>query len=322
MEDAVICMPYFPTRCQSLFAVLDGHNGKECSERASKHWPQLFAQDLGANEDQQSICTALHNSIITFDKQFLQQTDIYTDAGSTLVSVFYNDGVLYCANVGDSRAVLCRKDGLALNLSVDHKADRPDEQERMESVGGFVRRGRALGVLSVSRALGNNDLKQQVEGAVIASPEIQTVQLEQDDEFILIACDGLYDVMSSQESVDFIRNTMSRLDKSISSLHKRLQVACTALVNHAITVRFSTDNISIILVGFHNGSDAEQMPFSSQKQHQQNKTNDDGGGLVLSREASFPIAKNALPPVVKVALLPVVAFFLVFLGVFAGKSIH
>ena len=137
MEDAVIIRPNFPNTRQSLFAVLDGHGGAECSASAREQWPGMFSRILNSRTDQMSIKQALHTSLLQFDAQFLENS--YSDAGSTAVCVFYNQGVLYCANIGDSRAVLSRKNGRALDLSDDHKADRPDELLRIEKAGGFVR---------------------------------------------------------------------------------------------------------------------------------------------------------------------------------------
>jgi len=127
-----------------------------------------------------------------------------------------------------------------------------------EKAGGYVRNRRALGTLAVSRALGDGDLKRQVIGAIIADPEIQTVKLMQGDEFILIACDGLYDVMSSQEAVTFVRQHLFETSPKHFTLQKRMQTVCRALVNHAINVRFSSDNVSIVLVCFEHSSSGSQ----------------------------------------------------------------
>lgn len=65
---------------------------------------------------------------------------------------------MYCANVGDARAILCRN-GKAIDLSVDHKAKRPDEQKRITNQGGYIVYGRVLGRLAISRAFGDFDCK-------------------------------------------------------------------------------------------------------------------------------------------------------------------
>jgi len=65
---------------------------------------------------------------------------------------------LYCANVGDARGILCRN-GSPIDLSVDHKAKRPDEQERIKKQGGYIVYGRVLGRLAISRSFGDFDCK-------------------------------------------------------------------------------------------------------------------------------------------------------------------
>lgn len=78
--------------------------------------------------------------------------------GSTAVVVLLVGNKIYSANVGDARAIMCR-DGQAIDLSVDHKAKRPDEQERIKSQGGYIVYGRVLGRLAISRAFGDYDCK-------------------------------------------------------------------------------------------------------------------------------------------------------------------
>merc|ERR1712004_455450 len=111
-------------------------------------------------------------------------------------------GWIWCANLGDSRAVLSR-DGRALALSLDHKPDRDDEAERIESAGGFVSFRRVLGRLAVSRAFGDAEYKTGKGGSeplVIAKPEIRVEKVTANDEFLLLGCDGLFDVFGSQEA--------------------------------------------------------------------------------------------------------------------------
>ena len=84
--------------------------------------------------------------------------------GATAVVVLIIDNILICANVGDARAVLCRN-GKAIDLSIDHKASRPDEQERIKKQGGYIVFGRVLGRLAVTRAFGDFDCKN-IEVAV------------------------------------------------------------------------------------------------------------------------------------------------------------
>jgi serine/threonine protein phosphatase PrpC len=138
--------------------------------------------------------------------------------------------MLFCANVGDSRSVLCR-DGQAIALSRDHKPHDPDEKKRIEGVGGSVhpvmRERPAVccfkaakvpygadrlwpGGFSVSRALGDIDYKDlrrgkvKVVGTLIARPDVSVTSLTPYDRFAIVASDGLWDVMTSQEACDFV----------------------------------------------------------------------------------------------------------------------
>lgn len=95
--------------------------------------------------------------------------------------------ILYTANVGDARAVLCR-DGKALRLSYDHKASDANERKRINDAGGLVVGNRVNGVLAVTRALGDSYLKPFVTG----HPFTTETQIQPDtDEFLILACDGV-----------------------------------------------------------------------------------------------------------------------------------
>ncbi|EKX31539.1 hypothetical protein GUITHDRAFT_83052 [Guillardia theta CCMP2712] len=101
------------------------------------------------------------------------------------------------ANVGDSRGVLCQ-DGRAVPMSDDHKPNRPDERRRIELAGGMVVTvgvARVGGILAVSRAIGDSPLKQFVP----ATPEYKVIRRDPSQKFIILATDGLWDVVSNQE---------------------------------------------------------------------------------------------------------------------------
>ncbi|KAJ5218671.1 uncharacterized protein N7498_000770 [Penicillium cinerascens] len=139
--------------------------------------------------------------------------------------------VLYTANVGDARIVLCRN-GKALRLSYDHKGSDENEGKRISNAGGLILNNRVNGVLAVTRALGDAYLKDLVTGHPYTT---ETVIQPDADEFIILACDGLWDVCSDQEAVDLIRNVQDA------------QNASKILVDHALA-RFSTDNLSCMVI--------------------------------------------------------------------------
>jgi protein phosphatase PTC1 len=102
--------------------------------------------------------------------------------------------VLYCANAGDARGVLCRS-GKAVRLTYDHKGSDKQEAKRITDAGGFVMSGRVNGVLAVTRSLGDSSMKEFVVGA----PYTTETELCSDDEFLILACDGV------SGSISFLR---------------------------------------------------------------------------------------------------------------------
>jgi len=94
--------------------------------------------------------------------------------------------ILYCANAGDARGVLCRG-GKAIRLTYDHKGSDKQEAKRIMDAGGFVMSGRVNGVLAVTRSLGDSSMKEFVVG----SPYTTETELCDEDEFIILACDGV-----------------------------------------------------------------------------------------------------------------------------------
>lgn len=147
-------------------------------------------------------------------------------------SVVCNNRVrmLYTANVGDARIVLCRG-GKALRLSYDHKGSDPNETARIINSGGVMYSNRVNGMLAVTRSLGDSYMKSYVTG----SPYTTRTQLGSMDEFIIIACDGVWDVCSDQQAVDLIRDVMDP------------KQAADKLVKCAIE-NFSSDNITCMVI--------------------------------------------------------------------------
>mmetsp|Transcript_24982 Transcript_24982/g.59454 ORF Transcript_24982/g.59454 Transcript_24982/m.59454 type:complete len:324 (-) Transcript_24982:110-1081(-) len=130
-------------------------------------------------------------------------------AGCTAVVALVEGRRLWVANAGDSRCVLSRA-GVVEPMSRDHKPSDPAELERINKAGGFVCEGRINGSLNLSRALGDLEFKGQdglrpEEQLVSCVPDVVELELRDGDEFIVLACDGVWDVMSNQEVVAFVR---------------------------------------------------------------------------------------------------------------------
>ncbi|KAL7441597.1 hypothetical protein ACHAXH_010030 [Discostella pseudostelligera] len=147
-----------------------------------------------------------------------------------------------------------------IRITHDHKSTDPAEIARIQSSGGILLRGRVLGVLAVARSLGDHGLKEFVIAKPhLSSTTIRLIDYQQqhddndddrnkdspftDDEFLIVACDGLWDVMEDQEVVDFIRNYIHEIDDDTK--HSRQNVA-SIVVEEALK-RGSTDNITVIV---------------------------------------------------------------------------
>eukprot|EP00013_Stygamoeba_regulata_P019413 CAMPEP_0177648052 /NCGR_PEP_ID=MMETSP0447-20121125/10625_1 /TAXON_ID=0 /ORGANISM="Stygamoeba regulata, Strain BSH-02190019" /LENGTH=688 /DNA_ID=CAMNT_0019150673 /DNA_START=164 /DNA_END=2230 /DNA_ORIENTATION=+ len=201
----------------SLFGVFDGHGGWEAAAYAQD---QLFANvlsDVYAQSEAASSGGGKRDMAHAFDAGFARtERNLLADlphstAGSTAVCVSLVGAHLTAANLGDSRAVLGRRDGSAQPLSRDHKPDLPDERARIEALGGFVRRlgvWRVQGVLATSRALGDQPLKPFVS----ALPEqMERTLVAGVDDFVVLASDGLFDVLTNQEVVSLVRTRLAAL---------------------------------------------------------------------------------------------------------------
>lgn len=143
--------------------------------------------------------------------------------------------VLYTANVGDARAVLCH-DGKAIRLSHDHKASDPLEQKRIRDAGGFVHNERVNGILAVARSLGDHELKEYIIGTPFTSRMVlSTGGKDPQDTVVVLACDGVWDTMDDQQVCD------------LANAHQDPREAAKLICDSAITAG-SSDNISVIVV--------------------------------------------------------------------------
>jgi len=171
-------------------------------------------------------------------------------SGSTAVCVLISPSHFFLANCGDSRAVLSRG-GKACISTYDHKPVNPQEKERIQRAGGSVMIQRVNGSLAVSRALGDFEYKQ-VEGKgpceQLVSPEPEIIVQERDlsnDEFLILACDGVWDVMKNEDLCDFIRHQLTITDD--------VTLICSSIIDVCLH-KGSKDNMSVVLVVFPEGA--------------------------------------------------------------------
>lgn len=242
----------------SFYAVYDGHGGRDCAAFLHEELHLSFVHQLGvltghldvSREAARTIFEALYRAFVISDRAFLKlqlqrvrSSGTRNGPGGTAVVVVVAGDKLFCANCGDARAVLSRN-GVAVQLSVDHKPDRADETRRIQKAKGHVKNRRVLGRLAVSRAFGDIEYKCVAGAApalVIVDPEIRMIDLREDDEFVILACDGLFDVYGSQEIVTTIR---MQLQAHNGDVQKVVEI----IVQDAIIAKQSRDNVSAILI--------------------------------------------------------------------------
>ncbi|KRT81960.1 hypothetical protein AMK59_5508 [Oryctes borbonicus] len=200
------------------------------------------------------------------------------DCGTTAVVALLRGNELYVANAGDSRCVVCRN-GEAIEMSIDHKPNDELEFERIKKAGSWISSdARVDGGLNLSRAIGDHGYKKQKdlsqrEQAVTALPDVKTLTIDpSQDEFIVLACDGIWNVLSSQETVDFIR---TRIQKG----QEKMSVICEELFDHCLAPDrdFSTDkgcdNMTAVIVQFKSAKSRKKPLSDSDAEESQCKKN-------------------------------------------------
>ncbi|KAK1301865.1 putative protein phosphatase 2C 8 [Acorus calamus] len=264
MEDAVAVRPALIGESQpaaevyDFFGVYDGHGGdmvaRACRERLhvalateveKRRWCSSAAV---AAEEEEGWREAIGACFAKVDEEVLligttEEAAEGRTVGSTAVVAVVGARRIVVGNCGDSRAVLSRG-GAAVPLSRDHKPNRPDELERVEAAGGRVINWdghRILGVLATSRSIGDHYFKPYVT----CEPEVTVTDRTIHDEFLILASDGLWDVVSNEVACVVARRCLTRhpaLSKGVAASE-----AATVLVELAMA-RGSGDNISVVVV--------------------------------------------------------------------------
>mmetsp|Transcript_8416 Transcript_8416/g.21001 ORF Transcript_8416/g.21001 Transcript_8416/m.21001 type:complete len:618 (-) Transcript_8416:786-2639(-) len=187
---------------------------------------------------------ALREAFLRTDEEFAADAGAAM-VGSTAVVALVGSKKMWIANCGDSRAVLCRA-GKAIQVTDDHKPEREDEAERVEKAGGqvlFWNGHRVMGVLAMSRAIGDHGLRPYV----IPEPEITVLSRVGEDDFLLLASDGLWDVMSNQDAINLAMRCLQRAWEKGASRKAAVRIAASVLTKAAVD-RGSKDNVTVVIV--------------------------------------------------------------------------
>lgn len=227
----------------------DDKNDLEVKLTTAGSMDHVSAQDVESVECSSEVFSqALAQAFRSTDEEFAKlggDEDQLALVGTTAVVVLLSSKSMFVANCGDSRAVLSRN-GHAFALTDDHKAAREDETARVEAAGGqilFWNGVRVMGLLAVSRAIGDHSLRPYV----IADPEVTVVNRHSGDEILVMASDGLWDVISNQEACSLAKKCLLRARQKGSTRENAARVAATVLTRAAVD-RGSRDNITVLVI--------------------------------------------------------------------------
>nr|XP_033793327.1 protein phosphatase 1B isoform X2 [Geotrypetes seraphini] len=258
MEDAHTAVVGIPHGLEdwSFFAVYDGHAGSRVANYCSSHLLEHITdnEDFRAAEKPgsaleptvENVKSGIRTGFLKIDEYMRNFSDLRNGmdrSGSTAVAVMISPNHIYFINCGDSRALLYRNGQVCFSTQ-DHKPCNPREKERIQNAGGSVMIQRVNGSLAVSRALGDYDYKcvdgkGPTEQLVSPEPEVYEILRAEEDEFIVLACDGIWDVMTNEELSEFVKSRLEVTDD--------LEKVCNWVVDTCLH-KGSRDNMSVVLV--------------------------------------------------------------------------
>ncbi|XP_022252832.1 uncharacterized protein LOC106468763 isoform X2 [Limulus polyphemus] len=233
----------------SYYAVFDGHAGTEAANFAAAHLHWNIVQHPAFFTDTQ---TAIKEAFKITDKLFLERAFREgMKSGCTAVCCLAREKTLYLAWLGDSQAIVVRQ-GIPLEIMSPHKPDREDERHRIENEGGcvlFIGTWRVNGTLAVSRALGDPEHKP----CVSCEPDVITVNLDGTEDFLVLACDGLWDRMTPSDVIKFVYHYVKETPNNLESLASQLV--------HQAKDKGSSDNITTIVAFLRDPADLANSPM-------------------------------------------------------------
>eukprot|EP01063_Lacrimia_lanifica_P011320 TRINITY_DN1812_c0_g2_i1.p1 TRINITY_DN1812_c0_g2~~TRINITY_DN1812_c0_g2_i1.p1 ORF type:complete len:594 (+),score=182.66 TRINITY_DN1812_c0_g2_i1:133-1782(+) len=229
----------------SLYFVCDGHSGRATADMAEQLLPQLL-RDIPMKDLHSKTAQSLAEWFVKVDRAiFKNMRRLRTrEGGAAAVAAVTIGNELFIANLGDSRAVLC-DGGHAIALTKDHKPTDQAEAQRVMQSGGIIALGRVGGSLAITRAFGDFELKgrdkvlESTSLPVSNVPDISHISLTTTCEFLILACDGVWDVLKCQDAVSICREHISK------GPTKMAQALARASLEHG-----SMDNITVLVIMF------------------------------------------------------------------------
>ncbi|PKY00904.1 protein phosphatase 2C [Aspergillus campestris IBT 28561] len=247
-----------PDKRLAFFGVYDGHGGDKVALFAGDNVHKIVAKQKAFESG--DIEQALKDGFLATDRAILEDPKYEEEvSGCTAAVSVISKHKIWVANAGDSRSVLGVK-GRAKPLSFDHKPQNEGEKARISAAGGFVDFGRVNGNLALSRAIGDFEFKKSAELSpeqqiVTAYPDVTVHELTDDDEFLVIACDGIWDCQSSQAVVEFVRRGIAA-KQDLYRICENMMDNC--LASNSETGGVGCDNMTMVVIGLLNGRTKEE----------------------------------------------------------------
>ncbi|KAL3710215.1 Protein phosphatase 2C 2 [Talaromyces marneffei ATCC 18224] len=227
----------------SFFGVYDGHGGDKVALFAGEKLHQIVAKQEAFSKG--NIEQALKDGFLATDRAILDDPRYEEEVSGCTASVgIISRDKIWVANAGDSRTVLGVK----------------GEKARISAAGGFVDFGRVNGNLALSRAIGDFEFKKSAELSpeqqiVTAYPDVTTHEITEDDEFLVIACDGIWDCQSSQAVVEFVRRGIAA-KQELYRICENMMDNC--LSSNSETGGVGCDNMTMTIVGLLHGKTKDE----------------------------------------------------------------
>ncbi|KAK5731966.1 Protein phosphatase 2C 2 [Elasticomyces elasticus] len=242
----------------SYFGVYDGHGGDKVALYTGEHLHKIIAkQEAFKKKDFEQ---ALKDGFLAIDRAILSDPKYEEEvSGCTSTVGIVTKDKIYVGNAGDSRTVLGIK-GRAKPLSFDHKPQNEGEKARICAAGGFVDFGRVNGNLALSRAIGDFEFKKSADlppeqQIVTVYPDVTVHEITEDDEFIVFACDGIWDCQSSQAVVEFVRRGIAA-KQELKSICENMMDNC--LASNSETGGVGCDNMTMTIVALLQGKTKDE----------------------------------------------------------------
>lgn len=271
MEDAHISiLDYAPST--ALFGVMDGHGGQEVAlyvqDRLPKaikdnplfherKWSELFLT-IFKELDQSLLSQEAQKALISYatpappgEVKYVSENEIYRYVGCTACIAMITDSELIVANAGDSRCIACIE-GTAVELSKDHKPELEEEKERIKKANGFIENNRVNGNLNLSRCIGDHEYKRDKtikfeEQLLVSVPDVKIMKITPGIEFVVVACDGIWEALESQAVVDFVKAKLSKEDKMSNIIDQLFE---SIISTDTVKTPIGCDNMTCIVIQF------------------------------------------------------------------------